>query len=314
MKTATAFLAALRTAHEHGGAVATLTEGGCNLAASTRTTGVTADLDDLLERCKSDGSVMEAVALGFLAGRVAHRPRSRTPHDPTAFLMDRELVVNGAEGESILRLPWFEDGMFVGRQLPHISEMPAPVRRLCIDHYTAALDGRRGHFSFTSYGHAYSVDAVPVQGEGGSIQAVLGIAIPGRSRVSVAGAYERTAQRLESSADVADARAGQLELGGRHDVAVAQRRRARRSRDGASRARAQALRLDPLVHDPPSVTSRELEVLNLASHGLPGGEISEQLGISVSTVKTHLQNIYRKLGVPDKAAAVAAALRHGLID
>jgi DNA-binding NarL/FixJ family response regulator len=36
--------------------------------------------------------------------------------------------------------------------------------------------------------------------------------------------------------------------------------------------------------------------------------------VSVTTVKTHFDNIYMRLGVSDKAAAVAAALRHGLID
>lgn len=46
--------------------------------------------------------------------------------------MDRNLVVQGAEGESILRLPWFEDGLFVGRELPQISEMPTAVRTRCI--------------------------------------------------------------------------------------------------------------------------------------------------------------------------------------
>jgi DNA-binding NarL/FixJ family response regulator len=55
-------------------------------------------------------------------------------------------------------------------------------------------------------------------------------------------------------------------------------------------------------------------VLQLASHGLTAYEIAEQLVLSAGTVKTHLRNIYRKLGVADKAAAVAAALRHGLID
>jgi DNA-binding NarL/FixJ family response regulator len=36
--------------------------------------------------------------------------------------------------------------------------------------------------------------------------------------------------------------------------------------------------------------------------------------VSSATVRTHLQNVYPKLGVCDKAAAVAAALRHGLIE
>jgi DNA-binding NarL/FixJ family response regulator len=62
------------------------------------------------------------------------------------------------------------------------------------------------------------------------------------------------------------------------------------------------------------VTPRETEVLQLASHGLTASDIAEQLVLSTGTVKTHLRNIYCRLGVADKAAAVAAALRHGLID
>ena len=66
--------------------------------------------------------------------------------------------------------------------------------------------------------------------------------------------------------------------------------------------------------EPPSITPRETEVLSLASHGLTHCEIAELLCVSSATVRTHLQNIYPKLGVCDKAAAVAAALRHGLIE
>ncbi|MGZ6564727.1 MAG: hypothetical protein ACXVH1_35200 [Solirubrobacteraceae bacterium] len=48
----------------------------------------------------------------------------------TFFLMYEELVVQTAAGESILRLPRFEEGLFVGRQLPDISEitpLPSPT-------------------------------------------------------------------------------------------------------------------------------------------------------------------------------------------
>jgi DNA-binding CsgD family transcriptional regulator len=44
--------------------------------------------------------------------------------------------------------------------------------------------------------------------------------------------------------------------------------------------------------DSPSVTPREAEVLSLASHGLTYAEIAEQLGMSASTISTHLENIY----------------------
>jgi PAS domain S-box-containing protein len=65
--------------------------------------------------------------------------------------------------------------------------------------------------------------------------------------------------------------------------------------------------------EPQRLTPRELEVLALAATGLAGPGIAERLVISPSTVKTHFENLYEKLGVSDRAAAVAEALRSGLI-
>jgi two-component system, NarL family, nitrate/nitrite response regulator NarL len=59
---------------------------------------------------------------------------------------------------------------------------------------------------------------------------------------------------------------------------------------------------------------RELDVLRLAADGHSGPRIAEQLVVSTATVKTHFEHIYEKLGVGDRAAAVAHALRSGLID
>ena len=61
------------------------------------------------------------------------------------------------------------------------------------------------------------------------------------------------------------------------------------------------------------MTPRQLEVLQLASEGLSGRAIAEQLVISRATVKTHFENIYASLGVSDRAAAVAVVMRVGLI-
>ena len=61
------------------------------------------------------------------------------------------------------------------------------------------------------------------------------------------------------------------------------------------------------------LSDRELEVLRLAAEGNTGPEIAERLVVSRATVKTHFENIYEKLGVGDRAAAVAHALRTGLI-
>ena len=60
-------------------------------------------------------------------------------------------------------------------------------------------------------------------------------------------------------------------------------------------------------------TKRELEVLGLAAQGLSTQEVAVMLTLSPTTVKTHLQHTYGKLGVTNRAAAVAKALRQGLI-
>lgn len=64
----------------------------------------------------------------------------------------------------------------------------------------------------------------------------------------------------------------------------------------------------------PPLSERELEVLRLTAAGGGAAAIAEQLFLSVATVRTHLQTTYQKLGVSDRAAAVAEALRRGLID
>lgn len=55
-------------------------------------------------------------------------------------------------------------------------------------------------------------------------------------------------------------------------------------------------------------TGRELEVLLLASQGLSNSDIGEELHLSQATVKYHLAQIFRKLGVHDRTAAVTAAI------
>jgi PAS domain S-box-containing protein len=65
---------------------------------------------------------------------------------------------------------------------------------------------------------------------------------------------------------------------------------------------------------PLALTPRELEVLQLAAQGCAGREIAERLVVSPATVRTHFGRIYDKYGVSDRAAAVAKALRDGLIE
>jgi ATP/maltotriose-dependent transcriptional regulator MalT len=61
------------------------------------------------------------------------------------------------------------------------------------------------------------------------------------------------------------------------------------------------------------LSQRELEVLTLISQGRSNREAAGELFISEATVKTHLLHAYAKLGVRDRAAAVAAAFEQGLL-
>lgn len=64
----------------------------------------------------------------------------------------------------------------------------------------------------------------------------------------------------------------------------------------------------------PSLSAREREVLKLIAQGRSVPSIAEELFLAPSTVKTHVQRLYEKLGVGDRAAAVAEAMRRGLLD
>jgi PAS domain S-box-containing protein len=71
---------------------------------------------------------------------------------------------------------------------------------------------------------------------------------------------------------------------------------------------------DAAVDPPIPLTAREIEVLTLAARGCSGPEIARKLVVSPATVKTHFANIYDKLGVRNRAAAVARGMQLGVID
>lgn len=65
---------------------------------------------------------------------------------------------------------------------------------------------------------------------------------------------------------------------------------------------------------PPKLSAREEEVLSLLADGLGTGEIAGSLYMSESTAKTHITHIYQKLGAANRAQALVAAMRLGLLD
>jgi two-component system nitrate/nitrite response regulator NarL len=64
----------------------------------------------------------------------------------------------------------------------------------------------------------------------------------------------------------------------------------------------------------PVLTPREREVLSFIAEGRTIPAIAAELYLAPSTIKTHVQRLYEKLGVGDRAAAVAAAMRVGLLE
>ncbi|ARF78445.1 response regulator [Kitasatospora aureofaciens] len=63
---------------------------------------------------------------------------------------------------------------------------------------------------------------------------------------------------------------------------------------------------------PDGLTVREAEVLALIAEGLSNAEIAQRLFVSQATVKTHINNLFAKTAVRDRAQAVAYAFRHGI--
>jgi DNA-binding NarL/FixJ family response regulator len=70
----------------------------------------------------------------------------------------------------------------------------------------------------------------------------------------------------------------------------------------------------PTTQLPDGLTPREAEVLGLIAKGLTNGEIAQQLVVSEATVKSHVNHLFSKAGVRDRAQAVTYAFRHGLAE
>ncbi|MFC5910119.1 response regulator [Streptacidiphilus monticola] len=207
------------------------------------------------------------------------------------------------------------------------------ISLLIVDDHPVVRDGLRGMFEsapgFTVLGEAADgVEAVTRAARldpdvvlmdlrmpgGGGVDAIRELAGRGvRARVLVLTTYDTDSDTLPA---IEAGATGYLLKDAPREELFAAVRAAAEGRTVLSPA--VASRLVTAVRRPPAaadetLSAREREVLVMVAKGTPNREIARELFISEATVKTHLTHIYAKLGVKDRAAAVATAYDRGIL-
>ncbi|MFK0154411.1 response regulator [Streptomyces sp. NPDC090493] len=208
-----------------------------------------------------------------------------------------------------------------------------PISLLIVDDHPVVRDGLRGMFEsapgFTVLGEASDgAEAVTLAGTldpdvilmdlrmpgGGGVDAIRELTRRGaRAKVLVLTTYDTDSDTLP--AIEAGATGYLLKDAPREELFTAVRAAAQ-GRTVLSPA--VASRLVSAVRTPAApgnepLSAREREVLALVARGTSNREIARELFISEATVKTHLTHLYAKLGVNDRAAAVAAGYERGIL-
>ncbi|MGA4728916.1 response regulator [Micromonospora taraxaci] len=208
--------------------------------------------------------------------------------------------------------------------------MTAPIRLLIVDDHPVVRDGLRGMFTgdpgFEVVGEAADgSEALTLVATVRPDVVLMDLRMPGMDGVTAIGTLARsgsTARVLvlttyDTDADVLPA----IEAGAtgyllkdtpREDLVRAVRAAARGESVLAPSVAGRLMgRLRAPAEEP--LSQRELEVLTLVARGASNKEAAARLFISEATVKTHLLHVYAKLGVNDRAAAVATAYDRGLL-
>jgi DNA-binding NarL/FixJ family response regulator len=208
-----------------------------------------------------------------------------------------------------------------------------PISLLIVDDHPVVRDGLRGMFEsapgFRVLGEASNgVEAVSLTAEldpdvilmdlrmpgGGGVDAIAELTRRGaRAKVLVLTTYDTDSDTLPA---IEAGATGYLLKDAPRDELFTAVRAAAEGRTVLSPA--VASRLVSAVRTPRApgnepLSAREREVLALVAKGTPNREIARELFISEATVKTPLTHLYAKLGVNDRAAAVATAYERGIL-
>ncbi|MEV4318011.1 response regulator transcription factor [Actinocrispum sp. NPDC049592] len=188
------------------------------------------------------------------------------------LLDDIEVVGNGGDGEQALRL--------AGELRPDVvlMDLKMPV-----------LDGIEATARIRREFPEVAVLVLTTYADGDSIDSAL--------RAGALGYLTKDAGRVEIASALRSAAAGQSTF----DASVSRRLLAALA-DKPPRRRG----------NPDGLTAREVEVLGLIAQGMSNGEIAAALFIGETTVKTHINNAFAKIGVRNRAEAVRYAYREGL--
>ncbi|PPS71549.1 MULTISPECIES: response regulator [Streptomyces] len=212
----------------------------------------------------------------------------------------------------------------------HAATGAAPITLLIVDDHPVVRDGLRGMFEsapgFRVLGEAPNgVEAVSLAAAldpdvilmdlrmpgGGGVDAIRELTRTGaRAKVLVLTTYDTDSDTLPA---IEAGATGYLLKDAPRDELFTGVRAAAEGRTVLSPA--VASRLVSAVRAPGNepLSTREREVLALVARGTSNREIARELFISEATVKTHLTHLYAKLGVNDRAAAVAAAYQRGIL-
>ena len=191
-------------------------------------------------------------------------------------IWDKPGQLTAAESERVRLHPYLTERILA------LSADLAPLGALAVEHHER-LDG-------SGYPRGLTGNAITLPSR------ILAVADAYRTRVE-----PRPHRPACPAGDVAvqlrrEARAGRLDGGAVESVLSAAGHRARRH---------------PQL--PAGLTPREVEVLKLMALGLKHSEIAERLVISRRTARHHIEHIYTKIGVSNRALACLFAARHGLI-